>query len=53
MEPIDVLEGVQNKSEGLIIRRGLYNQPADDKIEGANENDELRPTPAVLYECNF
>ena len=53
MEPNDVLERVQNKSEGLIIRRGLYNQPADDQIEGANENDELHPSPAVLYECNF
>ena len=53
MEPNDILERVQNKSEGLIIRRGLYYQPADDQIEGANENDELQPTPAVLYECNF
>ena len=53
MEPDGVLEREQNKSEGLIIRRGLYNQPADDQIEGANENDELHPSPAVLYECNF
>ena len=49
MEPNDILERVQNKSEGLIIRRGLYYQPADDQIEGANENDELQPIPPLCY----